>query len=499
MIGTPDFPSMPWVKTGSLKIDTGRLSGVGAAATSQGVAIPYADARVRFRARFTGSDQKVTIAFDAASNGSAGVRITVDSAGSLSLTEGTVLIGSKDFAPLETGVDWFIEAIFGETGAEISLARANYGTEKQAKIEATLSTASLHAQASGKTAAVELASPSGVVPAIDELFVATCGSPAPGYKPKFIDTFERANSSTLGKAELPADLAWSSSSTNIKIVDGALQTAGELEVATIPLQLSLTGLRIRTTVKVVLVTSGPSGLWADVNVNVTQTSNGMPAQGFWFWGESNYFYTGIFTGGGELKHDVALSRPEKYYVQMDRDANVAVVTVREQSFEGPILGAQFAGGLLPNAEPGGFFSLGDEGGAGVRFEDVRADNYSVSFLLRQGFGPRRARLLYNFQNYSTSLGFFPDTFVGHVSNDNAWLHKQESRESRRATLTKVFDKAFNRDSDISHAVALKAASERPDDVSGFANAIRIDRVKPFYDLLFELGDVIYAHPNPPTS
>lgn len=377
MIGTADFPSMPWVKTGSLKIDTGRLSGVGAAVTSQGVAIPYANARARFRARFTGSGQKVTTAFDAASNGSAGVRITVDSAGGLSLTEGTVLIGSTDFAPLETGVDWFVEAIFAETGAEISLARANYGTEKQAKIEATLSTASLQAQASGKTSAVELASPTGVVPAIDELFVATCGSPAPGYEPKFIDTFERANSSTLGKAELPADLAWSSSSTNIKIVDGALQTAGELKVATIPLQLSLTGLRIRTTVKVVVMTSGPSALWADVNVNVTQTSNGMPAQGFWFWGDGNSFYTGIFTGGGELKHDVALSGPEKYYVQMDRDADVAVVTVREQSFEGPILGAQFAGALLPNAEPGGFFSLGDEGGAGARFEDVRADNYAA--------------------------------------------------------------------------------------------------------------------------
>jgi hypothetical protein len=60
---------------------------------------------------------------------------------------------------------------------------------------------------------------------------------------------------------------------------------------------------------------------------------------------------------------------------MDRDGDVAVITVRGQSFDGPILGAQYAGALLPNSEPGGFFSLADEGGAGVRFEDVRVDNY----------------------------------------------------------------------------------------------------------------------------
>jgi nucleoside-diphosphate-sugar epimerase len=132
---------------------------------------------------------------------------------------------------------------------------------------------------------------------------------------------------------------------------------------------------------------------------------------------------------------------------------------------------------------------------------VLADNYSVAFLLRQGFGPRRARLLFNFQNYSTSLGFFPDTFVGYVANDNPWLYKQEKRDSMRATLRKVADKVLNRDADISHAAAFAAATadRPPDDPSDFANAIRIDRVKPFYDLLFDLGDVVYPHSNASTS
>ena len=128
-----------------------------------------------------------------------------------------------------------------------------------------------------------------------------------------------------------------------------------------------------------------------------------------------------------------------------------------------------------------------------------ADNYSVAFLLRQGFGPRRARLLFNFQNYSTSLGFFPDTFVGYLSNDNPWLYKGERRESMRATLRKVADKVTNRDADVSHAAAFAAATETPtppDETTpaSFARAIRIEQLKPFYDLLFDLGEIVYEEP-----
>jgi len=369
IVGTADFPSLPWASSGSLEIDAGRLTGVGTATINQGVVIPYADARLRFRARFTSADQKVTIAFDAAANGAGGVRVTLDSAGNFSLTEGKALVGDRNLAPLETGVDWFVEAMLSSAGVEISLARASYGTEKQAKIEATLSTGRLKGAATGATMAVELSSASGIVPSIDELSVAPCDLPAPAYEPRLIDTFERPDSDTLGKPEFPGGIAWSSSSTSIKIIDGALQTAGELKIATIPLQVPLTGLRVRTTLKPV---APDASFWADVNINVTQSIN--QAQGFWVWGDSSAFTTGLFTGGSEVKHDVQWSG-EKLYVQMDRDGDVAVITVREQSFDGPILGAQYAGALLPNAEPGGFFSLADEGGAGVRFEDVRVDNY----------------------------------------------------------------------------------------------------------------------------
>jgi hypothetical protein len=181
VIGTADFPSMPWAKSGTLAIDTGRLSGAGAAIVSQGTTFPYAGSRFRFRTRFTDSNQEVTAAFDAAKDGTGGVRIEVDGFGRLSLTEGKVVVAFTDLAPLDTGVDWFVEAIFKDTSATITLARSNYGSEKKADIQATLETDALKVNAAGAKTALTLASTGGIAPAVDELAFARCGVAPPDY------------------------------------------------------------------------------------------------------------------------------------------------------------------------------------------------------------------------------------------------------------------------------------------------------------------------------
>ncbi len=119
--------------------------------------------------------------------------------------------------------------------------------------------------------------------------------------------------------------------------------------------------------------------------------------------------------------------------------------------------------------------------------------YSVSFLLRQGFAPRRARVVFDFQNYSIILRFFPDTFVPYLSDDNASLYKMEGKVSRRATLTKIADKILNRDSDLSHASVIAAAA------TGGANleSITLDRLMPFYHVLFQIEQQVYG-PAPAT-
>jgi hypothetical protein len=80
-------------------------------------------------------------------------------------------------------------------------------------------------------------------------------------------------------------------------------------------------------------------------------------------------------GGGELAHPSTLSMTQKYFVQMDRDGEVALISVRSQSFTGPILGMQYAANLTANPNPGAYLTLSDEGGAGTRFEDIRLDSF----------------------------------------------------------------------------------------------------------------------------
>jgi len=116
-------------------------------------------------------------------------------------------------------------------------------------------------------------------------------------------------------------------------------------------------------------------------------------------------------------------------------------------------------------------------------------NYSVSLLLRQGFGPRRARILYSFQNYHISLGFFPDTFAVYMADDNPWLHKAESKASFRATVAKIRDKLLNKENDFSHAEAFSAAlGDSPE----LADSIKINSLYPFYQMLFQLSTRVYG-------
>jgi len=121
--------------------------------------------------------------------------------------------------------------------------------------------------------------------------------------------------------------------------------------------------------------------------------------------------------------------------------------------------------------------------------EIASDAYRVSFLLRQGFMPRVARLRFCFQNYAASLGFFPDTFVAHMGHDSPVLHFQEGVASARATLTKVVEKVTGRDRDASHALVYDAAMGGHPAAAG---CLRVDAVAAFYRLAFRLGEAVYG-------
>ncbi|MEI8194629.1 MAG: NAD-dependent epimerase/dehydratase family protein [Phycisphaerae bacterium] len=134
--------------------------------------------------------------------------------------------------------------------------------------------------------------------------------------------------------------------------------------------------------------------------------------------------------------------------------------------------------------------LDAQGNTGL-IEGNIAANYSVSFLLRQGFAARRARLLFTFQNYCISLGFFPDTFAVYMSDDNPWHYKAEKKESMRGTLGKIRDKLTGKDHDLSHAVVLASALGE-DPASG--RFIELSNLESFYRMLFAVADAVYGAP-----
>jgi hypothetical protein len=119
---------------------------------------------------------------------------------------------------------------------------------------------------------------------------------------------------------------------------------------------------------------------------------------------------------------------------------------------------------------------------------LASPSYTVSFLLRQGFQPRRCRLMFTFQNYGVSLGFFPDTFVPFMADDGSGLHAAEARECRRAERSKILDKALGRNTDGSHAHLFALAASNQVKSGGLG----VCELQAFYEVLFALGEKVYG-------
>lgn len=359
---------------GALKIDTGRLTGTGVAVASQGAAFPYNGSRFRFRCRFSDSNQELAVAFDAAKDGSGGVRVEVDGFGRLSLFEGPTRVVYADVPPLETGVDWFVEARFQGSGATAVLSRNNYASEVGASLQTTIKTEALKVTVAGTRTAATLAA-NGISPALDEVSLARCGVKPPKYTALFVDTFERADSTTLGSAELPASATWTSSGAEAKIVDGGLQVTS-LATAHIPLATVPTnGLRVRVTIKAV-----SDFLWANVNYNASgKQGSPQASSGFWVWNDKTAVVTGIFPpANSEIQHTGKnLTSKTSYFVELNRDDSIANLTIREGSFAGPIRVVRDQLVTAPT-DVGQFLWLGTTSGIQTTFfDDIRVDAYEV--------------------------------------------------------------------------------------------------------------------------
>jgi nucleoside-diphosphate-sugar epimerase len=119
---------------------------------------------------------------------------------------------------------------------------------------------------------------------------------------------------------------------------------------------------------------------------------------------------------------------------------------------------------------------------------LSSEDYDVSFMLRQGFQPRRCRLFFTFQNYGISVAFFPDTFVPYMTDDSAGVYQMESKQVSRAIIKKVIDKMANKNSDASHAYIFGLAGKQ--DMLG--KDVTVEKLEAFYQCIFDLGDLVYG-------
>ncbi len=115
------------------------------------------------------------------------------------------------------------------------------------------------------------------------------------------------------------------------------------------------------------------------------------------------------------------------------------------------------------------------------------DGCELTFDLRQGFLPRKARVEFVFQNYNAILGFFPDTFYVQMSPESFGHFGQAASDNMRETGWKVWEKLSGRLQDDSHQELFRGFLEAPSD-----SAVTVERLEPFYRMLMEIGDRVYG-------
>ena len=135
------------------------------------------------------------------------------------------------------------------------------------------------------------------------------------------------------------------------------------------------------------------------------------------------------------------------------------------------------------------FSLNSSGETSFISGTMKSSMYDVSFILRQGFQPRRCSIFYTFQNYSVSVGFFPDVMEAYMTDGSAGVHKEEAEHASSAFREKVMDKLLHRNSDISHALLFSNVLEGTD----AAQSISVASLEAFYQGIFQLGDIVYGN------
>jgi hypothetical protein len=342
VVGSADRPTMPWNTSGALEIVNGRLSGKGIATASQGLAFESDGLRLRYKGRFTDPSQYAGVAVNSQRDGSRGLRVDVMANGNVILIENGVQRGRTTLSPLAIDRDWYLELQVDASRANVRLADVNYPGETGSVPLATIENAPVANSAAGTYLSIALNGPAELPSSIDELFVARCGLAPPEYQWILSDEFERQDSSMLGNAEFPVTAAWSTRSTAVSIARRMLYffepDGGE---ATVPIGAHSMedGIRLRFAFRTDF--DGPEFLVGAIyNFSIT------PNAPTFTIGSNDGTSTNIVVGYLQRNLPITITPQISYYVQVDLQGEVGVLTLRTVDYAGPIK-AIVAGRVLP--------------------------------------------------------------------------------------------------------------------------------------------------------
>jgi hypothetical protein len=335
VVGTADYPTMPWSTSGDMKLQAGRLSGAGTAIASQGLSFGYDGLRLRFKARFTDSSQQVKVALNAHDDGSKGLVLGVSASGRVVLLENDVERASATLNPLAIDRDWFVQCTVQDSTATVRISDTNYQEPASSPRPAAIERATVSQTAVGKQIAIALISAGNLPVAVDELFVSRCGLSPPVYQPIFRDTFQRNDSSVLGPAELPASSAWTGGA-GVSIARGMLYFTGfQGDTARAPIESSAVNVGVR--LRYAFYSTVAENQFS-VFVAYNSTTS-LEAPGFQI-GTKDETSTSIMVNGTGSIHPFVLATRVQYFAQVDMQGRIAVLTLRTGDYAGPILAIQ---------------------------------------------------------------------------------------------------------------------------------------------------------------
>lgn len=385
ILGTADHPSAPWaVRLGSVTTVNGAAAATipSIALANYGTHFPLRPAtnqfnerfsfgtRVRYRLTFTDKTSGIEARLNANQNGDdAGLRYSVSPSG-IGFDDSSSIYPIK-MQPSDGVYFVEIELVYNDQAPQFR-ATTSAG-DYASKPGATVLAETLFQDSGVSTGADDYIAFSfqGHGGSVDDVLLSRCKKGPQDYTPLFADSFERKELGSPDAPDINAAIPWQAPQSGASLKDGALLTENAVVSLTPKYFFVHENMRARAA-----VTFGESGTLV-LSYNDIPDPEGSLIDGVEITrgadGTSVYFYADKST----QQVPAVLTPGQKYYLESNVQYGVSVVTLRSDSYTGPIVLSLFAKAIDGSAQVGGLLQVGskDNAGAPLALHELFFDQY----------------------------------------------------------------------------------------------------------------------------